>query len=189
MAQFSHRNKPERVVAEPRAKLPASIVRLRRDFKNCVARPYSTARRQVVGREIELQKEAISKQGERLAVCNQFGHVLLHDGNLHVVLWLRGTAPRVAWNPRLGRQDDPIQGLSPTPFASSQQQRDVTVVFTCAWQSHERLFQNRQGSEPIRLSDRIRINCNHAHHHLLARFRSGLARRMPMRALHVDDRS
>ena len=175
MSQFSHRNKPERVVAEPRAKLPASIVRLRRDLKDCVAHPYSTARRQVAGREIEFQKEAISKQGERLAVCNQFGHVLLHDGNLHVVLWLRGTAPRVARNPSLRRQDDPIQGLSPTPFASSQQQSDVTVVFTCAWQSHERLFQDRQGSEPIRLSNRIRINCYHAHRHLLARFRIGLA--------------
>ena len=155
MSQFSYRNKPERVVAEPRAKLPASIVRLRRDLKDCVAHPYSTARRQVAGREIEFQKEAISKQGERLAVCNQFGHVLLHDGNLHVVLWLRDTAPRVARNPSLRRQDDPIQGLSPTPFASSQQQSDVTVVFTCAWQSHERLFQDRQGSEPIRLSNRI----------------------------------
>ena len=64
-----------------------------------------------------------------MAVCNQFGHVLLHDGNLHVVLWLRGTTPRVAWDSRLGRQDDPLRVLS-DPFASSQQQRDVTVVFT-----------------------------------------------------------
>ncbi len=115
-----------------------------------------------------------------MAVCNQFRHVLLHDGNLHVVLWLLGTAPRVARNPGLGRQDDPIKGLSPTPFASSQQQRDVTVVPTCAWQSHERLFQVRQGSESIRLSDRIRINCNHAHRHLLARFRIGIADSPPV---------
>ncbi len=167
MSQFSHRYEPERVVAEPRAKLSAAVVGHRRDLKDCAADPHPAARRQVVGGKIELQKQAISEQGERLAVRDQLGHVLLHDGNLHVALWLRGAAPRIARNPRLRRQDDPIQDLPPPALAPPRQQSDPTVVLTPAREGLEHLFQVRKGPESIGIPDRVRINGDHISHLLL----------------------
>ena len=62
----------------------------------------------------------------------------------HVVgFWLRRAAPRIARNPCLGRQKDPIQDLSQAPLAPPHEQRNATVVLMRVWQRHERLFQDR----------------------------------------------
>jgi hypothetical protein len=155
MPQFSHRYKPQRVIAEPRSKLSASVVGHLGDLEHCAADPYPAARGQVAGRKIKVQDEAISEQGEGLAIGNELGHTLLHDRNLHVLPGLGGTAPGVARNPCLRGQDDLVQDLSPAAFAPPHQQNNMALVLTRGGQSLQRLDQLREGSESIRLPDRI----------------------------------
>ena len=52
---------------------------------------------------IKLKKKAIAEQGQRLAIYDQLSHILLHDGDLHVVASL---------NPRQNGTHGPASALS-----------------------------------------------------------------------------
>ena len=112
--QFLQPDQAQRV-REPAIFL-TTIVRRRRDFQQRLAHFQPASRRQIAGREIEIENQAISEQSEGLAIADQLRHALLHDGDLHLAIAALGAAPGVAGDAIIRLQDGCLKRLASAAF-------------------------------------------------------------------------
>src|SRR5262249_11025029 len=156
------RDESQSSIAEPRQELLASVVGLGRDLEDRLADLQSAARRQILLREVEIEDQAIAEERQRLTVRDQLRDPLFHDGDLHVRFPFLVPAPGIARHAHLRLEDHPIGGLAPSALASPHQKDNPALVLARCRQRLKHLLKIRQRSEPLRVADRVRIDCFHA---------------------------
>jgi hypothetical protein len=126
--QFLQPDQAQRVRSKTGTIFLAAIVRLRRDFQQRLAHSQPASGRQIAGRQIKIQNQAISEKSEGLAIGDQLRHALLHDGDLHIAFAALRAAPCIARNAFIGLQDSSLKRLASTAFAPAHQQGNLALL-------------------------------------------------------------